>query len=629
MNTIRRLSACVLAGMLGISQIPGLYVLAEEDADKEFEELMNEDFIETMESDYLTMHFTVKDYEAMGIEKPEVNFSDDIEDIIEEGAEDAEEMLKALKEIDYDSLSDTHKHDYDAMLNAYTYQDTIYNSDVYVNYEWLFTPSNNVITNFSSNMIEFVFYEKQDFEDYVTVLKSFPSFLDDAIAFTEKQADAGYFMNSYMLDETLSQIKDFDAKSDDNPIISDFDTDADNSDLLSDEEKTELKSEVQDTVINDILPACEKVYDSLDGLRDKCASGSYYDMDRGVEYYTLALQDTASTTKSLQEQYDELDAFIQDTLNQYYSLLMQNQNAGDAQIDMDDPDEILSYLSENVEKQGFPEYPDVSYTAEYLDPSVVSGNVLAYYMSSPIDDYTENSIKINQSNISDNNTLYSTLAHEGYPGHLYQHVYYLSTDPSPERSLMSFLGYTEGWAMYAECQAFTWGGLSEQDAEADILDTELNYALSSLIDIGVNGMGWDVEDIRQYLNSRSLNEEIAQDVYESALTYPTDYNSYGYGLMKLMTLRSEAEQKMGSSFDETEFNKVILDNGPRTLDAVEEDVEAYMGGEVSSSAVQSGEETNNTSSSNTGYLYAVLGAAGVLIVAVILRARSRSHNKLA
>ena len=46
--------------------------------------------------------------------------------------------------------------------------------------------------------------------------------------------------------------------------------------------------------------------------------------------------------------------------------------------------------------------------------------------------------------------LFTTLAHEGYPGHLYQTTYYANTNPDPLRNLLNFSGYVEGWATYAE-----------------------------------------------------------------------------------------------------------------------------------------------------------------------------------
>ena len=61
----------------------------------------------------------------------------------------------------------------------------------------------------------------------------------------------------------------------------------------------------------------------------------------------------------------------------------------------------------------------------------------AFYMIPALDDTEENVIYVNQAQMGNKLTLYTTLAHEGYPGHLYQTVYYASTKPDPLRSIFN------------------------------------------------------------------------------------------------------------------------------------------------------------------------------------------------
>ena len=64
----------------------------------------------------------------------------------------------------------------------------------------------------------------------------------------------------------------------------------------------------------------------------------------------------------------------------------------------------------------------------------------------------------------DDLTLFTTLAHEGYPGHLYQTIFYESTDPDPVRSIFNFGGYVEGWATYAEMCSYYLTPLPKEQA---------------------------------------------------------------------------------------------------------------------------------------------------------------------
>ena len=54
----------------------------------------------------------------------------------------------------------------------------------------------------------------------------------------------------------------------------------------------------------------------------------------------------------------------------------------------------------------------------------------AFYLIPALDNTEENIIYINNGHISDDLSLYTTLAHEGYPGHLYQTTYFASKTPS-------------------------------------------------------------------------------------------------------------------------------------------------------------------------------------------------------
>ncbi|MCH4013453.1 MAG: DUF885 domain-containing protein [Solobacterium sp.] len=625
----KKIAAYVLSAVCALGTVTPLCALAEESDDDKLEDLMTSEFVDTMEDDYMTLHFTLKDPSALNIEVPEPTFGNtDFKGEAEKAKSDAEKVLKELDDIDRDSLTEEHQYDYDVMVDSYTYQKNW--SDT--NWEWMFTADNNLVNSITTNMTEFQFYDKQDFYDYVSVLDTVDDYVNAALDLTKEQADNGYFMNEASLEESLSEIKDFTDKTDDNPLIVDFKDDADASSFLSEEEKGTLENQVNDIVINDIIPACTNAYDTLSGMKDKCVD-DFSDIENGLAYYTAAEQHTVGSAKSLQDQFDELDDFIQDKTAEYISLLQKNPDAGSTEISMKDPDEILTYLSNSLNDHGFPDCPDVNYTADYLDPSVVSGNVMAYYMSSPLDDYTDNVIRINKNNISDNTEFYNTLAHEGYPGHLYQHVYDLSKKHNYIRQLCGYLGYQEGWAEYVANDAMEWGIMSDEDAKAVELNNDITYGLSALTDIAVHGLGWQEKDVSSYLRRIGLNSEAASSLYQTAMQYPISYDSYGYGLCRFTVMRENAEEALGDKFDKTEFHEVILDHSDRMLDTVETDVENWVkqkGGKYSSSDTKSSSSSNSSTSplSRSAAFGIGMTALVVVVVAFIVRARNRRNSAL-
>ena len=117
-------------------------------------------------------------------------------------------------------------------------------------------------------------------------------------------------------------------------------------------------------------------------------------------------------------------------------------------------------------------------------------------MIPPIDNSGENVIYINPGHISDDLTLFTTLAHEGYPGHLYQTVYYSATKHPPIRDLLSFGGYTEGWATYCEMLSYYYSPVSYTHLDVYkrqecIFDPSVKYFVSSIYNCSFHLFKWN------------------------------------------------------------------------------------------------------------------------------------------
>ena len=117
---------------------------------------------------------------------------------------------------------------------------------------------------------------------------------------------------------------------------------------------------------------------------------------------------------------------------------------GSGSFTLTEPAAILENLKKQME-ESFPEIPDaeksavdyeIRYVPEYLE-SVLSP---AFYLTSPIDDPSRNTIYINNGYSDSTEDLYTTLAHEGFPGHLYQTAYHRVHSVHPLASLLSCSG---------------------------------------------------------------------------------------------------------------------------------------------------------------------------------------------
>lgn len=542
-------------------------------AEESFSEFEDELFQEMMSEDYTTLHFSLRDYQKYGIEKPEVNIGDASWDEYEDSVEDCDEYLKKLQSFDYDSLSETEQKDY-RTIAFYLERNKELNSYPY--FDWAFNSAEGVIDNLLTTFTEFVFYEKEDIDDYLTTLASVPAYLDQCLENTKKQAAEGYFLTDAMLKETEDAIAKFVDKKDDNELIKIFDENIDAFDGLSAEEKEAYKKKNQEIVLNAYIPSYEKVAEELQKLKGaRKADYNVSSLDGGSEYYAALARYKTSIDADVETILDICTQYIEKSVDELYDIMQNHSEVTEETLDFDSAEDVLSYLEGHLD--AFPALDKVYYNVQYLDPSVANDSIVAYYLSPPVDDMRDNVIKINGDNVSDVIDLYTTLAHEGFPGHLYQTNYYIQQQPSLLRTQLTMMGYQEGWGMFAEGQALHVSGLSEYSSEYQKINIELNYVLSAAVDLGVNGLGWSTKDVSKYLDNLDLNSSIAKDLYDFATLQPGTILPYGVGVAMFELLENKAKNALGNDFDQKAFNEVLLNDGNRPFEVVEDDVNAYCG----------------------------------------------------
>lgn len=542
-------------------------------AEESFSDFEDELFQEMMSEDYTTLHFSLRDYQKYGIEKPDVNIGDASWDDYEDSVEDCDEYLKKLQSFDYDSLSETEQKDY-RTIAFYLKRNKELNSYPY--FDWAFNSAEGVIDNLLTTFTEFVFYEKEDIDDYLATLASVPAYLDQCLENTKKQAAKGYFLTDAMLKATEDAIEKFVDKKDDNELIKIFDENIDAFDGLSAEEKEAYKKKNQEIVLNAYIPSYEKVAEELQKLKgSRKADYNVSSLDGGSEYYAALARYKTSIDADVETILDICTQYIEKSVDELYDIMQNHSEVTEETLDFDSAEDVLSYLEGHLD--AFPVLDKVYYNVQYLDPSVANDSIVAYYLSPPVDDMRDNVIKINGNNVSDVLDLYTTLAHEGFPGHLYQTNYYIQQQPSLLRTQLTMMGYQEGWGMFAEGQALHVSGLSEYASEYQKINIELNYVLSAAVDLGVNGLGWSTKDVSKYLDRLDLNSSIAKDLYDFATLQPGTILPYGVGIAMFELLENKAKNALGNDFDQKAFNEVLLNDGNRPFEVVEEDVNAYCG----------------------------------------------------
>lgn len=560
---------------------------------QEFEQYLDDYFKDVVTDDTLTYNYTIKDGTDYGLEEPEVTLGDPgmTAEEIGQDKEEFEGWVKKLDAIDRSCLTEDQKLTYDVLDEYFEVSAGIFD-DVYL-YE-PFSPMRGLQANIATNFTDYRFDDKGDVERYIELLGQIPDYFAEYLDFEQEKSEKGYFMSDAVCDKVISQCKDFVADKENHFMVTTFNDNIDALDFLTDEEKAEYKEANKQAVENSLLPAFENVAEVLSGLKGTGTNdGGICNYDGGKEYYEYLLKNFAGTAKSPEEVIDMLDTELQKLMVSLYQYYLGNQAAYEyfaanydsifAETDQMTASEMVDKMMETASEH-YPDAGTINYKAEALDKNLetIMDDVLAYYMAPAIDDPDNNLIRVNGLHTDG---MWTTLAHEGYPGHMLQNAYYMSTDPEPVRTLMNFLGYKEGWAMYACYDSLYYYEYEEPEYGDTIaalyqLNDEMSYLMMGRVDLGINYEGWTLQDTADYLTKNGMDGSAAQELYTTMVGDPAVYQSYSTGYYEMKELRDYAEEKMGDDFDLKTFNTIILETGPCQFDILKEQVDKKLQGPI-------------------------------------------------
>jgi uncharacterized protein (DUF885 family) len=385
-------------------------------------------------------------------------------------------------------------------------------------------------------------------------------------------------MRDKALEKELSQLDEFIAKGDENPLYVIFNKNIEKLEGLTAEEVNAYKEENRRIVSEQVLPAHSKVRDYLASKKgSRSIDGPVCSFPDGQEYYEALAAFKTSSDESLQEKLDLMIKGVHDAYGYLTDLLLNVKKDPVKITTPDTPETILEYLRTHMED--FPKGPEVNYEPSYLDPSVANPAVMAYYMTTPVDDLTDNIIRINADAVKgDLTTLYYTLAHEGFPGHLYQFTWYQSQGENPLRHEVSVIGYQEGWAQYVEKIMLNRAPIDFYSSEIHAVNTFVGYVLQAVADIAVNGMGCDKAGLDEVFGKAGLklDENAVGELYDAVIDMPGMILPYGYGMAKFWEYRERVQSALGDEFDLEDFHLQLLKNGPRSFDILEDDLKKYV-----------------------------------------------------
>lgn len=550
----------------------------KEETQASFDKFVEQLFVEDVQSDSITLNYTLAKPESYGITDFTPTLGDASVAKMKENLVKAENTYKALSDFSRSALTKEQQLLYDILMDYYTMTG---DEEKFLLYGEPLGNTTGIQGQLPVLLAEYNFYDKEDISNYIKVLLSVEDYFSQLVEYEKEKSKAGLFMSDVTANNIISQCEDFTKNPEKNYLIDIFNDRIDNYEGLTKEEKTNFKKENKDAILNHVIPAYKLLIEELTKLKGTGKNdGGVCHFPDGKKYYEQLAQGITGSDMTIKEMKSALIKTMRSASLKMDSIYRNDEGIYDDFFDMkfpmQDPEKILTYLEDAV-KEDFPTLEPVNCTIKYVHKSLEDHLSPAFYLTPAIDNYSDNSVYINGGKDNDSTQIFPTVAHESYPGHLLQNVYFNQQKPQPVRSLMNYGGYSEGWATYCEMYSYDICGIEENVAEFAKQYNILTLCLYAQMDIGVNYDGWDLDELKEFLADYGItDEEAAKSVYDLVIDDPANYLQYVIGYIEFANLRSTAEETLGDKFDMKKFHTFLLDIGPAPFSLISDYMEEWM-----------------------------------------------------
>ena len=559
------------------------------DIQKEFAAFVDEQYKTSIEDSYLTMHIYYIDPEGAGIDRDNVEISFGTASDPKSMAEDRTyygSLLTALHGFNREELTRSQQDEYDSLdweiPSVLTLCDEKFDY-----YEQLFAVPNSVDANIVSYLSIWQIRNLRDAQDTAKLIDSLPAYVDSCIAYAKEQQKRELFMTDF--DQVIEGCDDVIKTGTDSFVLSRLLEEVDNLKDASDKEKEECKAEITAAFQRSYLPVFESIKTAMNEMKDGYNNpGSLADFPLGSEYYQALLNYTLGTNDVSVDDYmafsEERSAAHMDELTTLYSNNVNDVNeyySKTPSTGYKDFDSILKDMEKTMLKD-FPEVKNLDYLIQNADEEekLEEKKVAAYFVIPPVDGDNKQQMRVNPSNEDAGSVeSYTTVTHEGFPGHMYQYAFIADNIDSEYIKTLGVDGMVEGYAVYAQYISLDYlKSVNDAGKALARLNDQIGYLDYGYVDMGIHFKGWGPSDLHKYFVSSGygIDENTAKEIYEFLRFTPTYYVPYGVGYEYMESQRERAEEALGKKFNLKEFNRAILLAGPTPRSVVSRYVDEYI-----------------------------------------------------
>lgn len=475
-------------------------------------------------------------------------------------------------------------------------------------YDEPLSPASGMQSQLPILLAEYTFRTAQDVEDYLNLLAQTGDYYDSLLVYEQEKKAAGLSMSRISLEKVRRQCRRIltaESLTQNSHFLQTTFQERINELYIRQgiDRETALNAirRNEELLANVLLPAYERLDQGLEQLAAQDSAGQ--EQPRGLatypegqEYYRQLLIARTGSYRPPEELYDMLKEQLLLQLNTLRQLVAQHPacalpSAREqclSAFPYEEPEQMLADLQHRMAAD-FPgltinglDTPAVAVKA--VSDSLADYCAPAFYLTPPLDDTSSNVIYVNEQEMPDVLELYATLAHEGYPGHLYQSVYsrrYMTAqDTHPVRQLLSYGGYQEGWALYTEFIAYDYAcDLMQENGQpeavwyiqAEKANRSLLLCLYSLLDLMIHYDGASPEQVAAILGNFGISDpKAAQSIYIYIAEEPANYPQYYVGYLEVLALQQKARALWGADYSDLRFHTFFLNMGPSDFSSLEQ-----------------------------------------------------------
>ena len=579
-----------------------LHLVPQKKNDSEaLEQLAGELISYELQENSLSLHYTLMDCDSF-----DMNTHFDLDDTNIRLPEFTQTSLQSAKDtytffftrlqaIHPEKLTEHEQFLYDVLYDSL---ESTCESFSYPYYSEPLSPSSGEQTSLLILLAEYRFETRDDIEHYLELLACIPDYFEDLIFYEQQKAAAGLFMSDSSARKLVEQCD----------LLCTTDSLSEHTHFLQTTFKRRVDTLVSLGVITQtdadsyttrhdelLLHTVSPAYTALaDGIFLLIGTGTneqglcYY--DQGCAYYEHLLTSVTGSDRTPEDILLLLRTQFETDYQLFCNLVrkLQDTAVNSPRLSTDlftpslpfaTPDEMLFDLQMRM-KEDFPALStQVTFEVMAVDTALSPYVSPAFYLTPPLDNYLENQIYINYGDRPDDLTLYTTLAHEGYPGHLYQTVYHdmdMNEDSLlPLEAMLSYGGYVEGWATYVEDMSYEYAaeilcecnGYSMTEAQllTDFykLNRRIQLCLYSILDVSIHYYGMTKPEAASLLNAYGISDlESITWIYEYIVEEPACYLKYYLGYLEICELKKTAQALWGDSYSDMKFHTFFLETGP-------------------------------------------------------------------